>query len=70
MSNDGAVIQGDIVAQLDEIGFRHKHCMPTRTYRAVVADLRPYCSIVPSHKDCSGEWIEDTQVTESLVEWT
>jgi hypothetical protein len=31
MSNDGAVIQGDIAAQLDEIGFGHKHCTPIRS---------------------------------------
>lgn len=31
MSNDGAVIQGDIAAQLDEIGFSHKHCTSTST---------------------------------------
>jgi hypothetical protein len=41
MSNDGAVIQGDIIAQFDEIGFGHKHCRPTGTQRAVIPNLCP-----------------------------
>lgn len=40
MSNDGAVIQRDLVAQLDEIGFGHKHIMTASTYRAVLSNLR------------------------------
>ena len=39
MSNDRAIIQGDVITQLDEIGFGHEYGMSSSAYRAVLSDF-------------------------------